>query len=251
MKNSNSTNIGGSLPTSILSDYHTITNSSFNPEVGYPAQKLKNFSNSFSTTMKNLIGQSTAVTAFIFLLLFTVSFTAIGQVSVTPTADLITADDTGNDTADDLTNKTSVSIDVTFASPETSTVLTLNVNGVLDVANTVANSPTGTFTFSAVALNVGANTITIDSKEVAKSTTTSSNLVITVDNTAPVVPSVLTFAANNAVALNISDETYDLQFTGPSDAVSYSYSITSDGGANSITVSDVVNNFSSTPINYP
>ena len=181
--------------------------------------------------MKNLIGKSTAMKAILFSLFFTISLVSFGQ-SVTPTADLQTADDTGSVTNDDLTNKTSVSIDVTFLSPETSTVLTLNVNGVLDVANQVANSPTTTITFSSVALNVGANTITIDSKEVSKNTSTSVDLVVTVDNTSPTTPTIDLAAADDT---NINDDNYTkntsaLTISGNKDAdTSYSLDDNLDG----------------------
>lgn len=137
--------------------------------------------------MKNLIGKPTAVKAFLFSMCFAISLVSYGQSTTPNQPDLPEAFDTGSNTADDLTNLTSVSIDVTFVQSSTSTEIVLTVNGVAAGTVTV-NSPTTTHTFSGVGLNVGANTITVTSTEEGNTISSASTpLVVTVDNVAPTV----------------------------------------------------------------
>jgi len=206
------------------------------PDSGYPNKKLKISFYSSTTTMKNLIGQSTAVKAIMFLLFFTISFVSFGQSTAPSKPDLQTSFDTGTNNADDLTNLSSVSIDVDFVQSSTSTEIVLTVNGAVAGMVTV-NSPTTTTTFTSVGLNVGANTITATSNEEGGSGTSpaSTELVITVDNAAPATVAIndVTLDESGAnVGVNLADAFNDIFDTD----AQLTYNIT-DGGANSSTTS--------------
>jgi hypothetical protein len=116
--------------------------------------------------------------------------------------DLITADDTGASSTDNLTNKQSVKISGTA---EAGATVELFDNGA-SLGTTTADATTGDFSFD-VTLTEGARLITAKATDIAGNVSLASTaLTITVDATAPDAPSALDLAAADDTGSSDSDK---------------------------------------------